>query len=112
MSKEEDDNGVLVPGNVEKTTQLQEKEGQTEKEDEEKENVEVAEGEEFDVLPLKKREEKQQEEVLTKAMKTPKRPKVFKMKPSLRNQQKEKYLANIAKQLDMQSAQIDKVMRM
>ena len=76
MSKEDDDNGVLVPVNVEKTTQLQEKEGQTEKQHEEKENVEVAEGQELEVLPNKKREVEQQEEILTKAIKTPKRPKV------------------------------------
>ncbi len=51
MSEEEDDNGVVAPDNVEKTTQLQEKEGQSEKE-----NVEVGEGQELEVLPKKKRE--------------------------------------------------------
>ena len=80
MSKEEDDYGVVVPGNIEKTTQLEEKEGQSENQNEERENVEVGEGQELEVLTKKKREQKQQEKILTKAIKIPKTPKISKMK--------------------------------
>ncbi len=88
MSKAED-NRVIVRGNVEATIEVQE-EGQIEKQDEEKENVEVAEGQEFEVLPKKIVEQEQQEEILTKAIKTPKRPKVSKIKPSVSSQQEKK----------------------
>ena len=59
--------------------------------------MEVGEGQELEVLPKKKIEEEQQEEILTKAIKTPKRPKVSKMKSSL-SPENEKYLANITGQ--------------
>ena len=110
MSKEDDDDNIVVQGDVGERTQSQEEE-QTKKQDEEKEDVEVAEGQELEVLP--KNEEEKQDILLTEAMSTaPKRPKVAKMKSSVRSQHKEKTLANISGQLQKQSAKIDKVVQM
>jgi hypothetical protein len=114
MSKEDDDDNIVVQGDVGERTQSQEEEEeeeQTKKQDEEKEDVEVAEGQELEVLP--KNEEEKQDILLTEAMSTaPKRPKVAKMKSSVRSQHKEKTLANISGQLQKQSAKIDKVVQM
>ncbi len=73
--------------------------------------MEVAEGQELEVLP--KNEEKE-EILLTEAISTttPKRPKVAKIKSSVRSQHKETTLANISEQLQKQSAKIDKVGQM
>jgi hypothetical protein len=112
MSKEGEDDTIVVQGDVVETTQLQEEE-QINKQDEEKEDVEVAEGQELEVLP-KNEEEEKEEILLTEAISTttPKRPKVAKMKPSVRSQHKETTLANISEQLQKQSAKIDKVGQM
>jgi hypothetical protein len=109
MSKEEeDDDNIVIQGDVEETAQVQEEE-----EGQGKEKVEVAEGQELEVLPKNEEEEQQQQEeiLLTEAISTttPKRPKVAKMKPSVWSQHKEKTLANISEQLQKQSAKIDKV---
>ena len=76
--------------------------------------MEVAEGQELEVLPKNEEEEQQQEEILlTEAISTtPKRLKVPKMKSFVRSQHKVKTLANISEQLQKQSAKIDKVGQM
>jgi hypothetical protein len=110
MSKEDDDD-IVIQGDVGETAQLKEEEKQAKKHDEE-EHVEVAEGQELEVIP-KNEEEEQQDILLTEAISiTPKRPKVAKTKASVRNQHKEKTLANISEQLQKQSAKIDKVGQM
>ena len=110
MSREKDDDNIVVQGNVGETTQVQEEE-QIQKQNGEKENVEVAEGQELEVLP--KNEEEKQDILLTEAISTtPKRPKVAKTKSSVRSQHKEKNLANVSQQLQKQSAKIDKVAQM
>jgi hypothetical protein len=88
----------------EKRTQEEE---QIQKQNGEKENVEVAEGQELEVLP--KDEEEKQDILLTEAISTtPKRPKLAKMKKSsVRSQHKEKNLANVSQQLQKQSAKIE-----
>jgi len=84
MSKEEDDHDdIVIQGDVGETAQLQEE------------------------------EEEQQDILLTEATSiTPKRAKVAKMKSSVRNQYKEKILADISGQLQKQSTKIDKVVQM
>ena len=81
MSKEEDDGNIVIQGDVGETAQLQEEEERlAKKQDEEKEDVEVAEGQELEVLP-KNEEEEKQDILLTEAISTtPKRAKVAKMK--------------------------------
>ena len=99
MSKEDDDD-IVIQGDVGETAQLKEEEKQAKKHDEE-EHVEVAEGQELEVIP-KNEEEEQQDILLTEATSiTPKRAKVAKM------QYKEKTLVNISEQLQKQSAKID-----
>ena len=110
MSKEDDDD-IVIQGDVGETAQLKEEEKQAKKHDEE-EHVEVAEGQELEVIP-KNEEEEQQDILLTEATSiTPKRAKVAKMKSSVRNQYKEKILADISGQLQKQSTKIDKVVQM
>jgi hypothetical protein len=105
MSREKDDDNIVVQGNVGETTQVQEEE-QIQKQNGEKENVEVAEGQELEVLP--KNEEEKQDILLTEAISTtPKRPKLAKTKSSVRSQHKEKNLANVSQQLQKQSAKIE-----
>src|SRR6266496_5711525 len=112
MSKEEDDDNIVIQGDVGEMTQVQE-EGQAKEQGEEKKDVEVAEGQELEVLP-KNEEEEKEEILLTEAISTttPKRPKVAKIKSSVRSQHKETTLANISEQLQKQSAKIDKVGQM
>jgi hypothetical protein len=63
-------------------------------EEEKEEHVEVAEGQELEVIPKNEEEEEQQDILLTEAISiTPKRPKVAKTKDSVRSQHKEKTLA-------------------
>jgi len=84
MSKEDDDDNIVVQGDVGESTQVQEEEEQTQKQDWEKEDMEVAEGQQLEVLP--KNEEKQ-DILLTEAISTtPKRRKVAKTKPSVTSQ--------------------------
>jgi septal ring factor EnvC (AmiA/AmiB activator) len=74
--------------------------------------VEVAEGQELEVLP-KNEEEEKEEILLTEAISTtPKRPKAAKIKSSVRSQHNEKTLADISEQLQKQNAKIDKVGQM
>jgi hypothetical protein len=78
MSKEEDDGNIVIQGDVGETAQLQEEEERLAKK-QAREDVEVAEGQEFEVLP-KNEEEEKQDILLTEAISTtPKRAKVAKM---------------------------------
>ena len=82
MSKEEDDGNIVIQGDVGETAQLQEEEEEEERlaKKQAKEDVEVAEGQELEVLP-KNEEEEKQDILLTEAISTtPKRAKVAKMK--------------------------------
>jgi hypothetical protein len=66
--------------------------------------VEVAEGQELEVLPKNEEEEQQQEEILlTEVISTtaPRRPKVAKTKSSVRSQHRETTLANVSEQLQI-----------
>jgi len=102
MSKEEDDHdNIVIQGDIGETAQLQEEEEEKQAKKQAKEDVEVAEGQELEVLPRNEEEEKQ-DILLTEAISTtPKRAKVAKM------QYKEKTLVNISEQLQKQSAKID-----
>jgi len=78
MSKEEDDGNIVIQGDVGETAQLQEEEERLAKK-QAREDVEVAEGQELEVLP-KNEEEEEQDILLTEAISTtPKRAKVAKM---------------------------------
>ena len=79
MSKEEDDHDdIVIQGDVGETAQLQEEEERLAKK-QAREDVEVAEGQELEVLP-KNEEEEKQDILLTEAISTtPKRAKVAKM---------------------------------
>jgi hypothetical protein len=78
MSKEEDDGNIVIQGDVGETAQLQEEEERLAKK-QAREDVEVAEGQELEVLP-KNEEEEKQDILLTEAISTtPKRAKVAKM---------------------------------
>jgi hypothetical protein len=78
MSKEEDDGNIVIQGDVGETAQLQEEEERLAKR-QAREDVEVAEGQELEVLP-KNEEEEKQDILLTEAISTtPKRAKVAKM---------------------------------
>ena len=74
MSKEDDDDNIVVQGDVGERTQSQEEE-EEEEEQTKKQDEEIAEGQELEVLP--KNEEEKQDILLTEAMSAaPKRPKV------------------------------------
>jgi len=78
MSKEEDDGNIVIQGDVGETAQLQEEEERLANK-QAREDVEVAEGQELEVLP-KNEEEEKQDILLTEAISTtPKRAKVAKM---------------------------------
>jgi len=78
MSKEEDDGNIVIQGDVGETAQLQEEEERLANK-QAREDVEVAEGQELEVLP-KNEEEEEQDILLTEAISTtPKRAKVAKM---------------------------------
>ena len=78
MSKEEDDGNIVIQGDVGETAQLQEEEERLAKK-QAREDVEVAEGQELEVLP-KNEEEEEQDILLTEAISTtPKRAEVAKM---------------------------------
>jgi len=79
MSKEEDDGNIVIQGDVGETAQLQEEEERLAKK-QAREDVEVAEGQELEVLPKNEEEEEKQDILLTEAISTtPKRAKVAKM---------------------------------
>jgi hypothetical protein len=79
MSKEEDDGNIVIQGDVGETAQLQEEEEERLAKKQAREDVEVAEGQELEVLP-KNEEEEKQDILLTEAISTtPKRAKVAKM---------------------------------
>ena len=68
MSKEEDDGNIVIQGDVGETAQLQEEEERLAKK-QAREDVEVAEGQELEVLP-KNEEEEEQDILLTEAIST------------------------------------------
>ena len=79
MSKEEDDGNIVIQGDVGETAQLQEEEERLANK-QAREDVEVAEGQELEVLPKNEEEEEKQDILLTEAISTtPKRAKVAKM---------------------------------
>ena len=68
MSKEENDGNIVIQGDVGETAQLQEEEERLAKK-QAREDVEVAEGQELEVLP-KNEEEEKQDILLTEAIST------------------------------------------